>query len=201
MTDALQAYRDDGPLATVLSRAGRQPAPLAATVAAGVVLTLGLAVDGATVGLLSIAGAAAAVVLAAVGQGRAASRVAWLIPALLRALEYATILYLGWRAGGAAPPAVFALLGAVAFHQYDVDHRLRTRGVPPPRTVGQVGLGWDGRLLLLSVAAALDAVPLVAVAVAVVIAGVSLAENALVWRHTPAGAGPAGASSLDAGDK
>ncbi|MBW3652251.1 MAG: hypothetical protein KY433_01405 [Actinobacteria bacterium] len=197
--DALAQYRDDGVIAAGLSRVARQPVPVAATAAAALVLVVTFVVDGPRTGAVSVLGVAVFVVLASVGQSRAApSPIAWLVPPMLRAAEYGAIVFLAWRADGNAPAAAFVLLGAVAFHQYDVDHRLRIRGVPPPRMVGQIGLGWDGRLLVMTAAAIVGVFAPVAAVVALLFGTVALGENVVVWRHR-AGRPPADPAAPAAG--
>ncbi len=139
---ALALYRDDGPLARALSGAGR-PA-LAGVVAAAVPLAVALAA-GASPGVLA-ACAAWAVLAAGATGGEPAGRLAWLVPPGLRAVEYGGLL--GLAAAAASAAAGFALLAAVAFRHYDLHYRRRLRGAEPPRWVGLVGGGWDGRLLV-----------------------------------------------------
>jgi hypothetical protein len=84
----------------------------------------------------------------------------WVVPPLLRLAEYAGIMWFGALAGEGAEPAAFALICVVAFHHYDLVYRLRNLGAPPPRWIGELALGWDGRLVLgyiLLVAGALPA--------------------------------------------
>jgi hypothetical protein len=139
---ALALYRDDGPLARALGRA-RLPA-LAGVVAALVPFAVALTAD-APDGVLA-ACAAWAVLAAGATTGEPRGRLAWLVPPGLRALEYGGLLGLVAAAGSAA--AGFALLAAVAFRHYDLHYRRRLRGAVPPRWVGLVGGGWDGRLLV-----------------------------------------------------
>lgn len=76
-------------------------------------------------------------------------KLAWLVPAALRAGEYCLITWLGWRAGTGSLPVTFLLLAALAFHHYDIVYRLRHQGIGPPRWVALAGLGWEGRLVVL----------------------------------------------------
>ncbi len=109
-------------------------------------------------------------------------RLRWAIPSLLRVGEYAAVLWMAAIAGTSSLPAAFALLGVVAFRQYDLVYRLRYRGTVPPGRVDLVTLGWDGRLVLvwiLLIAGALPAGMYIAAGIlAVVLAGESVAG----WR-------------------
>lgn len=201
MTDS-RVFRDDGPAAALLARVGREGLPVGAVIVAAAGLGIVLALQRGEPTFVAIAAAAAFVVLASVGQARQPpSRTDWLVPPVLRAVEYGGIVLLAAGVRGGAPAAAFALLCAVALHQYDVDHRIRIRGVPPPRTVGHVGLGWDGRLLLMTAAAALGVFVVVALVLAGIFVLVIVAENLVVWRHGLAARGPDGPASLDAGGK
>jgi len=106
-------------------------------------------------------------------------RLRWAIPSLLRVGEYAAVLWMAAIAGERSLPAAFALLGVVAFRQYDLVYRLRYRGTVPPAWVDRVTLGWDGRLVLvwvLLIAGALPAGMYIAAGIlAVVLAGESVA--------------------------
>jgi hypothetical protein len=164
MTAKLAAYRDDGPLARVLGAlaGGAVALPPAAPIAAGAVplFTL-IAVDGdqASTPVVGVA-VAWAVVTAGISSGRPHSdRFAWAVPALLRLVEYGTLVWIAAIAGGGAPPAAFALLAVVALRRYDAVYRLRLQGVPPPRLVDDLAGGWDGRVIAAWVLLAAGAVP------------------------------------------
>jgi hypothetical protein len=82
--------------------------------------------------------------------------------------------------GGVEPAVVFALLGALAFHQYDVVYRLRHR-LPLPTWVNLAGLGWAGRLVVVSLAAATDQLTLGYGTMAAVLWLLYLAECVTTW--------------------
>jgi hypothetical protein len=182
---AVEVYRDDGPIAEGLGALGaRLPVPpLLLMVAGSLPLLAAIVLEGdrASEGLVG-AVIAAAVLLAGLSSRRPhRDRLAWTVPVLLRATEYAGLLWLGVLAGGAGVASVFALLCAIAFRQYDIVYRLRHRGVPPPAWTRVVSGGWDGRLVvgyLAWIAGVLPAVFFVAgAALAVVLVG----ESALGW--------------------
>jgi hypothetical protein len=184
----LEVYRDDGPLATALGAALGRAVPLPATllIAAGLVpLLVAIAVegDGASDGL-----AAAALgwfaLLAGLSSGRPhTDRLRWAVPSLLRAGEYAGILWIASLAGSSSLPAAFALLCAVAFRQYDLVYRLRYRGTTPPAWVGLVALGWEGRLVLGWVLLVAGALPAGFFVLAGVLAVVFVGESVSGWTH------------------
>jgi hypothetical protein len=148
---ALLLYRDDGPLAHLLGRLGsrRVPAPLPLVLAALPLLVL-IALDGEAAPHGAVAATVAwAVLLAGVSRGCShEGRLAWLVPPLLRALEYGGIVGITATASRTAPAGAFALLAAVAFRHYDLVYRLRQRGATAPRWVALAAGGWDGRMLL-----------------------------------------------------
>ncbi|KAA0940084.1 DUF5941 domain-containing protein [Streptomyces apricus] len=109
----------------------------------------------------------------------------WLVPPLLRAAEYGTVLILAAKADvNGALPAAFGLVAAVAYHHYDTVYRIRgDAGAPPHWLVRAIG-GHEGRTLLVTVLAALLAaedfkVALTALAVAVAL--VVLFESIRYW--------------------
>ncbi|MFE7034127.1 DUF5941 domain-containing protein [Streptomyces sp. NPDC057621] len=109
----------------------------------------------------------------------------WLVPPLLRAAEYGTVLILAAKADvNGALPAAFGLVAAVAYHHYDTVYRIRgNAGAPPHWLVRAIG-GHEGRTLLVTVLAALLAaedfkVALTALAVAVAL--VVLFESIRYW--------------------
>jgi hypothetical protein len=163
----LESYRDDGLLTWGLELA----LPLAATLAAlGAVLLLILGDwDGDAAVAVNVA---AAVALGSLPSGAThRDRYRWLVPPLLRTIEFATIAYLATRAGH--PEAGYAFIAAVCFRQYDLVYRLRHRGTEADRIVSWLGLGWGGRLLLVLVLYLADAIP-----AGLYVAGVLLA---LLW--------------------
>ncbi|MDQ1034902.1 phosphatidylglycerophosphate synthase [Streptomyces sp. V3I8] len=109
----------------------------------------------------------------------------WLVPPVLRAAEYGTVLILAAKADvNGALPAAFGLVAAVAYHHYDTVYRIRgNAGAPPHWLVRAIG-GHDGRTLLVTVLAVLLAaedfkVALTALAVAVAL--VVLFESIRYW--------------------
>lgn len=192
--DVLRLYRDDGPVALAMARVlPRLPLP---SVAAGVVglaaLVAGLALDGSTTGWLSAGGWFLHLVLAAGALRHPVDgRLGWLEPVPVRAAEYTFVVWLAWRAGGAALPAAFVLLVVVAFHHYDLFHRTWYQQPPAP-SVNAAGLGWEGRTGVLLVASVLGVLPLVAAALAALGVVVFLGESLRSWREharDPRGAG------------
>lgn len=147
--------RDDGPLVRrVLARA-QLPAPLATAALAAVAGAAVVAVQG------DWYWAAAVVVLTAGLSARAghAGALDWLVPAALHAAEYLFVIGVG-IAGDAPRPVIFVLLFAVALHHYDLTARLTAKA-------NLADLGWDGRVVLLTVATATSTVAPVAVGLAV----------------------------------
>ncbi|MGW6010536.1 DUF5941 domain-containing protein [Streptomyces sp. NPDC055210] len=109
----------------------------------------------------------------------------WLVPPLLRAAEYGTVLVLAAKADvNGALPAAFGLVAAVAYHHYDTVYRIRgNAGAPPHWLVRAIG-GHEGRTLLVTVLAALLAAEDFKVALtvlAVAVALVVLFESIRYW--------------------
>ncbi|MFF2851111.1 DUF5941 domain-containing protein [Streptomyces sp. NPDC058001] len=109
----------------------------------------------------------------------------WLVPPLFRAAEYGTVLVLAAHAEvNGALPAAFGLVAAVAYHHYDTVYRIRGgTGAPPQWLVRSTG-GQEGRVLLVTVAAALlgnTDFGLALTALAVAVALVVLVESIRFW--------------------
>ena len=110
-------------------------------------------------------------------------RFSWLVPGLIRALEYGMLILTAALAHGDAMKACFGLLAVLAFHHYDTVYRLRQQGAPPPAWVSLAGAGWDGRIILAFVAL-LAAVTTAGMAVAAVLLAVLfVGESVLSWTH------------------
>lgn len=146
------AYRDDGTLskgmgALVAGQLPPLPPLIAGTFVSAVLLMIGVA------GTDGLAVFAPAVTLLLAGPGSSHphdGRVDWLVPPILRVTEYVFIAAVGF-AHDLPPGLIFLLLGAMAFHHYDLVYRLRQR-VYPPAWLSTFGLGWDGRMLAVSLA-------------------------------------------------
>lgn len=77
-----------------------------------------------------------------------ARRLAWLVPAVFRAIEYTTLVVVGWLTGEAA--LAYGLLWVVATHHYETLYRLRERGSVPPTWLVLAAGGWEVRTLLVA---------------------------------------------------
>jgi hypothetical protein len=184
----LAAYRDDGPLAAGAERlappAAARPGPLVWTVAGALPLVAAFVVwrdrlPPAVAGLVAIA-----IAIAAAGPAAAradAGRLAWLVPPLLRLLEYAVLLRVTVLTDDGALPACYALLGVLAFHHYDTVYRLRHQKLAPPAWLRTASGGWDGRLLVLYALAAAGALGPGLVVAALGLAVLLGAESIVSW--------------------
>jgi hypothetical protein len=182
----LEVYRDDGPLArtlgSVLGSAIRLP-PVVLVVAGALPLLALLAIDGSGASNGAAGVAIAWLVLAAgISSGRPhTDRLRWVVIPTLRLAEYAGVLWLAALAGGSGPAAAFALLAAVAFRHYDIVYRLRYQGVPPPRWVGDLAGGWEGRLIAGWALLATGALPPGFFTLAAVLGAVFAGESIASW--------------------
>ncbi|MGN9836831.1 DUF5941 domain-containing protein [Nonomuraea sp. H19] len=179
------AYRDDGPLSRAMGLlvAGQLP-PLppviAGTFVTGVLLILGVAgTDG-----LAVFAPAVTLLLAGPGSTHAHDgRVDWLVPPILRLIEYSFVAACGF-AHQVHPVLVFLLLGALAFHHYDLVYRLRQR-VYPPSWLGTLGLGWDGRMMVVSLVALMGPMTVGYVLLAVYLWALFGWESLTCWLAAP----------------
>ncbi|TMR93257.1 DUF5941 domain-containing protein [Nonomuraea basaltis] len=179
------AYRDDGPLSRAMGLlvAGQLP-PLppviAGTFVTGVLLLLGVA------GTDGLAVFAPAVTLLLAGPGSTHphdGRLDWLVPPTLRVIEYTFVAACGF-AHEVHPLLVFLLLGALAFHHYDLVYRLRQRVYPPP-WLATLGLGWDGRMMVVSLVALMGPMTVGYVALAVYLWALFGWESLTCWLASP----------------
>ncbi|RJL30564.1 hypothetical protein D5H75_23440 [Bailinhaonella thermotolerans] len=183
--NAVVAYRDDGPVARGLGHLAKGQIPpllpaIVGLVMTGVLLFLGVAREG------DPAVFAPAVVLLLAGPGSSSphsGRLDWLVPPILRVTEYGFLAAVGFAAG-ASPVVIYALLGALAFHHYDVVYRVRQR-IYPPSWLGLAGLGWDGRMLFAALAAYAGLVQAGYVLLAVWLWGLFAWESVTSWLAAP----------------
>lgn len=109
----------------------------------------------------------------------------WLVPPVLRAAEYGTVLLLAAEADvNGALPAAFGLVAAVAYHHYDTVYRIRGGTEAPPRWLVRSIGGHEGRTLVVAALAALLTAQGFTVALtvcAVFVALVVLVESIRFW--------------------
>ncbi|HZG05486.1 MAG TPA: DUF5941 domain-containing protein [Streptomyces sp.] len=158
---ALADLADSGPLAEGLAaafrklRLPRSAAPVLALLGASVLVVTALrAPVGGPWPLVAALGYA---VLAALAVARPLKgALDWLVPPLFRAAEYTVILVLAARSGANdALPAAFGLVAAVAYHHYDTVYRIRGGTGAPPHWLVRLAGGHEGRVLVITAAAAL----------------------------------------------
>ena len=182
---ALRAYRDDGPVSGLVGRTFGRVVPLdqlPLTVLGALLLVAVLATAEAPLAREAAAAAAAFVVLAGAASRRdEASALTWLVPPLLRAVEYSFLIALTARVDPDAMPLCFTFVTVVALHHYETVYRLRHQHAAPPRWVGLVGGGWDGRLLLASLFALTGMLDSAFLAASVALALVYAVESTASW--------------------
>lgn len=115
--------------------------------------------------------------------GQKAARLSWLVPPLLRAHEYSVLIALTLIFEPDALGACFALLCALAFHHYDIVYRLRHQRTRPPRWIEYVGGGWEVRLLIVGLLAALGWLEAGMLVAAIALGAVYVAESVNSWRR------------------
>lgn len=188
MSGALALYRDDGPLARAIGRAltplGAASQSLTIAAAAAPMIVLIVLKGG---GASNAAAGAVLAWLVLVGGGTSGAppsgRLRWTVPPALRAAEYAGLLWIGALAGERSQPAGLALICVLAFRHYDLVYRLRHQGEAPPEWVGNLALGWDGRLVLGYILLVADALPAGLYVAAGLLAAVFVAESVAGWRR------------------
>ncbi|MGA5700632.1 DUF5941 domain-containing protein [Peterkaempfera bronchialis] len=160
--DALAELADSGPLAELGARLLRpvaRPLPAYATpviAAAGAALLLAGVLLGGAGTWWAVAAAAGYLVTSSLAVARPLrGPLDWLVPPVFRAAEYLAVLGLAAQLSGPALPAAFGLVAAVAYHHYDTVYRIRGGTGAPPRWLVRAAGGHEGRVLLLTTAAAL----------------------------------------------
>ena len=177
--------RDDGPLARALGRlAGGLPVtPALLLLIAALPLAVVIAVRGTAASTATAAMVVGWLVLVGGASSRPrADRLQWAEPPLLRLAEYGALLWLGALTPDGLP-AAFALLCVLWFRHYDLVYRVRHQGVPPPRRMGDLMGGWDGRLVGAWAVLAAGALPAAYYGYAALIAAVLVGESVRSWRR------------------
>jgi hypothetical protein len=142
-------YRDDGAAAHLLRRWSVPPLAAAVLAVAGTLVALVVARSGGSD--LAVVALLALVLAAALGAWHPHDGpLDWLVPAALRAAELLFVVAAG-LAYDVPLPVVYLLLAALALHHCDFTTRLEKRVEGPP--LHRLGLGWDGRAVVLVVGA------------------------------------------------
>jgi Family of unknown function (DUF5941) len=153
----VRGYRGDGKIAVWIGHwVGDRVAPLPP-------LAVGLLVTGvlAALGLHNLSGIllltpVEAMLLAAFASWHPHDgRADWLVPPLLQLAEYVFIEEIGF-AGHVWPPVTFALVAAVGLRHLDLTYRVRA-GLAAG--IDRRALGWEGRMILVGIAAVVGIAP------------------------------------------
>ena len=195
MTPPLSLYRDDGPLGRAIGAmlrpvADAPQALLIVAAAAPMFVLMILEGDGASHAAVGAVLAWLVLVGGATSGAPPADAFRWATPPLLRLAEYAGLLWIGSLAGEDSQPAAFALICVLAFRHYDLVYRLRHTGIAPPGWLGDLALGWDGRLVLGYILLVAGALPAGFYIAAGLFATAFVAESIAGWRRFGRGQQP-----------
>ncbi|GAA2192465.1 DUF5941 domain-containing protein [Micromonospora lupini] len=193
-------HRDDGPLARRLPVVRPMgPLTLAVLAALGPAVLLVAALVGDSPSGLRWAVPVALLVLLAGGLGAGAAHngpLDWLVPAALRAAEYLFAIAVG-VVGGAPGWLIFGYVFVLTVHHYDLTARLEKRQTAPP--LHGATLGWDGRSVLLALAAIAGIVSIGMATLGAYLLVVFVASVVLAWFVRPARSARASAAPVGAG--
>ncbi|MEU4772572.1 DUF5941 domain-containing protein [Micromonospora sp. NPDC023644] len=197
-------HRDDGPLAARFLPVVRPAGPLTLAVVAALgpaalLVAALLTRDGAQG--LRWAVPAALLVLLAGGLGAGAAHdgpLDWLVPAALRAGEYLFAVAVG-VVGDVPAWLIFGYVFVLTLHHYDLTARLEKRQAAPPLHGGT--LGWEGRSVLLAVAAIVGFAGIGMATLGTYLLVVFVGSVALAWVVLPARAARASAGLVGAGGR
>jgi Family of unknown function (DUF5941) len=160
----LRGYRGDGRLAVWIGKwvEGKVP-PLVPLIVGllvtGVLTALGL---GNLSGILLLTPVEAMLLAAFASWHPHDGRSDWLVPPLLQVGEYVFLAEIGY-VGRVWPAMTFAVVAAVGLRHLDLAYRVRG-GLA--NGIDRRGLGWEGRMIIVGIAAAIGIVPLVYTALA-----------------------------------
>ena len=87
----------------------------------------------------------------------------WIVPPLIQAAEYAFLAEIGY-AGHVWPPLTFALVAAAGLRHLDLAYRVRGNLADG---IDRRGFGWEGRMIIAGVAAAIGIAPVAYVALTI----------------------------------
>lgn len=182
-TARLVSYRDDGPLATLLrDRLGPGLPPVFTTlVALAAVIALGVTgtLDPGTGPIMLVPSLiVVALVVPTIARDHL-GRFDWLVPPLVRAAEFVTILFVA-LATDTPKWLTFVLIYVIGYHTYDTVYRTR-QSIWPPAWVFQAGLGWECRLLIIGAGAAIGRLTIVMAVLTAYLAVLFAVESVTSW--------------------
>jgi hypothetical protein len=185
----LQVYRDDGPICTALGRLaqGQLPPLPGAVIAAFVTAVLAIAGLGPQPSLALFAPVAALLLTGPAATHPHDGRLDWLVPPVIRAIEYGYLAVLGF-ATGVPEPLIYTLIAVLAYHHYDTVYRSRQR-LWPPAWIFRAGLGWEGRMLIVAAAGLAGVLPFAYAALAAYLGVLFGTESVRTWTQTGRGTG------------
>jgi len=153
----LRGYRGDGRIAIwigkwVDGKVPPLPPLLVGLLVTGVLTALGL---GNLPGILLLTPVEAMLLAAFASWHPHDGRSDWLVPPLLQAGEYVFLAEIGY-VGHVWPALTFAVIAAVGLRHLDLAYRVRGRLA---NGVDRRGLGWEGRMIVAGIAAAIGITP------------------------------------------
>ncbi len=160
----LRGYRGDGRIAVWIGKWVEGKVPPFPPLAVGLLVTGVLAALGLhnLSGILLLTPVEAMLLAAFASWHPHNGRSDWLVPPLLQAAEYLFLAEIGY-AGHAWPPLTFALVAAVGLRHLDLAYRVRGNLADG---IDRRAFGWEGRMIIAGVAAAVGIVPLAYTALA-----------------------------------
>ncbi|MGK5671406.1 DUF5941 domain-containing protein [Micromonospora sp. URMC 106] len=198
-------HRDDGPLARLLPVVRPMgPLTLAVVAASGpaaLLVAALVAADGDGADGLRWAVPVALLVLLVGGLGAGAAHngpLDWLVPAALRAGEYLFAIAVG-VVGDVPAWLVFGYVFVLTLHHYDLTARLEKRQSAPP--LHGVTLGWEGRSVLLALAAIVGIAGIGMATLGTYLLVVFVGSVVLAWVVLPARAARASVGLVGAGGR
>jgi len=194
-TARLLAYRDDGPLVHALAgRIGKGippvPATLIALLAVVAVTVSGVLKPGP---ILLVPPLIVLLLVLPTAPRDHLGRLDWLTPPLLRGAEFLTIIAVG-LAADVPKWLLFVLVYVVGYHTYDTVYRTR-QSIWPPAWVFHAGLGWELRLLIIGVGAALGVLPAVLAVLTAYLFVLFAVESVTSWVRLDKASAQAGADA------
>ncbi|MQY07211.1 DUF5941 domain-containing protein [Actinomadura macrotermitis] len=183
-TRELQAFRDDGPVGRAVGGfvRGQLPPLPGALVALAITAVLLVTGVGEQRSPALFAPAVALLLTCPAALHPHNGRLDWLVPPIIRSIEYGYLAVLGF-AQAVPAPLVYVLVAVLAYHHYDTVYRAR-QGLWPPEQLFRAGLGWDGRMLIVAFAGLCGLLPFAYAALAAYLGVLFVSESAATWSRT-----------------